>query len=103
MGVNVAGDLQAQFRKIIDLLGWECVEDHGFEAPFSIHVTDAGGYVFSAAFVEDADRGRPRLFGIKAPEDENGAFAAHDLAFPLRVVASDHEGRTHRADFQRIQ
>jgi hypothetical protein len=99
----LAGNLRAQFRDIINILRWECVEDHGFEAPFSIHVTDASGYVFSAAFVEDAERGRPRLFGIKAPEDENGTFAAHELVFPLRVVASDHEGRTHRGDFQRIQ
>jgi len=103
MGKKLAGDLRAQFRDIINILSWECVEDHGFEAPFSIHVTDASGYVFSAAFVEDAARGRPKLFGIKAPEDENGTLAAHDLVFPLRVVASDHEGRTHRADFQRIQ
>ncbi len=99
----MAEDLRAQFREIINLLSWECVEDRGFEPPFSIHVTDAGGYVFSAAFVEDRELGRPKLFGIKAPEDENGALAEHTLRFPLRVVASDHEGRTHRTDFQRIQ
>lgn len=96
-------DLQAQFRKLIDILSWECVEDHGFEAPYSIHVTDASGYVFSAAFVEGPQQGPPELFGIKAPEDENGGFAEHTLVFPLRVIASDHEGRTHRANFQRIQ
>ena len=103
MGVQVAGDLQAQFRKIAQILSWECVEDHGFEAPFSLHVTDAGGYVFSAAFVKDADQARPKLFGIKAPEDLNGTVAAHTLVFPLKVIASDHEGRTNRADFQRTQ
>ena len=99
----MAEDLKSQFREIINILRWECVEDHGFEAPFSIHVTDASGYVFSAAFVEDKARGGAKLFGIKAPEDENGSLENHTLAFPLRVVASDHEGRTHRADFQRIQ
>jgi hypothetical protein len=103
MGMKVAEDLQSQFRKIIDILGWECVEDHAFEAPFSVHVTDAGGYVFSAAFVKDPHRARPKLYGIKAPEDIDGAVAPHTLVFPLRVVASDHEGRTHKADFQRIQ
>lgn len=103
MGTSVAEDIQAQFRKLIDILSWECVEDHGFEAPYSIHVTDASGYVFSAAFVEDPEEGGPRLLGIKAPEDENGSVAAHSLEFPLRVIASDHEGRTHRANFQRIQ
>ena len=99
----MAEDFLAQFRKLIDILSWECVEDHGFEAPYSIHVTDASGYVFSAAFVEDLERGGPRLLGIKAPEDDNGTVAEHTLVFPLRVIASDHEGRTHRADFQRIQ
>ncbi|MDH3242492.1 MAG: hypothetical protein OEO83_17705 [Alphaproteobacteria bacterium] len=101
--MTLAEDLQAQFRKIIDILRWECVEDLGFEAPFSIQVTDASGYAFAAAFVEDPVQDRPRLFGIKAPEDETGSFEAHTLVFPLRVVASDHAGRTHRADFQRIQ
>ncbi len=99
----MAEDLGAQFRDIINILSWECVEDHGFEAPFSIHVTDASGYAFSAAFVEDPGRDRPRLFGIKAPQDEDGAIANHTLVFPLSVVASDHEGRTHRLNFQRIQ
>lgn len=103
MGKTLADDLRIQFREIINIVSWECVEDHGFEAPFSIHVTDASGYVFSAAFVEDPERGQPKLFGIKAPEDEDGSLAAHTLSFPLRIVASDHEGRTHRADFQRIQ
>ena len=103
MGTNVAADLRDQFREIIKCVSWECVEDHGFEAPFSIHVTDASGYAFSAAFVEDRERDRPRLLGIKAPHDETGALEAHTLVFPLRVVASDHEGRAHRADFQRIQ
>lgn len=99
----MSADLQVQFREIIDILEWECVEDRGFEPPFSIHVTDASGYAFSAAFVEDPDHGHPKLFGIKAPQDLDGVVADHTLVFPLRVVASDHAGRTHRADFQRIQ
>ena len=103
MGIQVAEDLQSQFRKIAHILSWECVEDHAFKAPFSVHVTDAGGYVFSAAFVKDPEQARPKLFGIKAPEDLNGSVAAHTLVFPLSVIASDHEGRTHRANFQRIQ
>lgn len=103
MGKNVSADLRTQFRKIVNIVSWECVEDHGFEAPFSIHVTDASGYVFSAAFVEDAEPGRAKLLGIKAPQDETGAIAEHTLVFPLSVFASDHEGRSHRADFQRIQ
>lgn len=99
----MAEELQDEFRRLIDILSWECVEDHGFEAPYSIQVTDASGYVFSAAFVEDLRHGGSRLLGIKAPEDEDGALADHTLVFPLRVFASDHEGRTHRTDFQRIQ
>lgn len=99
----MSADLRDQFRQIVNLVSWECVEDHGFEPPFSIHVTDASGYVFSAAFVEDTEPGRAKLFGIKAPKDEDGEFAEHALVFPLSVFASDHEGRTHRADFQRIQ
>jgi len=99
----VAADLRDQFRQIVNLVSWECVEDHGFEPPFSIHVTDASGYAFSAAFVEDKERDRPKLFGINAPKDEEGEIAAHDLVFPLSVFASDHEGRSHRTDFQRIQ
>ncbi len=99
----MAEDLRAQFGKLIDIMSWECVEDHGFEAPFSIHVTDASGYVFSAAFIKGWERGRPELLGIKAPEDVDGSLADHTLVFPLYVFASDHEGRTHRADFQRIQ
>lgn len=95
--------LEEEFQTIIGILNRECVEEHGFEAPFSIHVTDASGYVFSAAFVDDPEQGRPRLFGIKAPEDENGDVAEHTLAFPLRVNASDHEGKTYRTIFQRIQ
>ena len=73
-GMALAGDLRSQFRDIINILSWECVEDHGFEAPFSIQVTDASGYAFSAAFVEDPDRDRPRLFGIKAPERDGRPF-----------------------------
>lgn len=102
-GRELAEALEAQFRKLIDIVRWECVEDHGFEAPFSIHVTDATGYVFSAAFVKGAERARPELYGIKAPEDLNGRLEDHDLVFPLSVFASDHEGRTHRTDLQRIQ
>ncbi len=66
-------------------------------------MTDASGYVFSAAYVRDGAPRRARLFGIKAPEDETGDFADHELVFPLSVFASDHEGRSHRSDFQRIQ
>jgi hypothetical protein len=103
MGWTVAEDLKAQFRKLIDIVSWECVQDHGFEAPFSIHVTDASGYVFSAAFVRGPEPDRPELFGIKAPEDMDGVLEDHTLVFPLGVFASDHEGRTHRAELQRIQ
>ena len=99
----MAEDLKAQFRKLIDIVSWECVQDHGFEAPFSIHVTDASGYVFSAAFVRGPEQDRPELLGIKAPEDVDGALDDHTLVFPLSVFASDHEGRTHRSDLQRIQ
>ncbi len=99
----MAEDIQSQFRKLINIVSWECVEDHGFEAPFSIHVTDVGGYVFSAAFVRGPMRESPELFGIKAPEDMDGVLEDHTLAFPLSVFASDHEGRTHRAELQRIQ
>ena len=99
----MAEDLQAQFQKVVSIVSWECVEDHGFEAPYSIQFTDASGYVFSAAFVEGPEQGGSQLLGIKAPEDENGTYVEHTLVFPLRVVASDHEGRTHRANFQRIQ
>lgn len=103
MGKNVATNLRTEFRKIINILGWECVEDHGFAAPFAIHVTDASGYAFSAAFVEDAEPGRARLLGIKAPKDEDGELTEHTLVFPLSVFASDHEGRSHKTRFQRIQ
>jgi hypothetical protein len=99
----LAEELRTQFRKLIDIVRWECVEDHGFEAPFSIHVTDATGYVFSAAFVKGREREQPELFGIKAPEDLYGELEDHTLVFPLSVFASDHEGRTHRTDLQRIQ
>jgi len=102
-GMDVARDLRAEFRKIVNIVSWECLEDHGFEAPFSIHVTDSSGYVFSAAFVEDAEPGRARLLGIKAPKDENGEIAEHTLVFPLSVFASDHEGRSHRSNFLPIQ
>ena len=102
-GMEMAGNLDAEVRRIIGILFQECISEHSFEAPFSIHVTDAGGYTISAAFVEDPEQGEPRLFGIKAPEDENGDIARHSLAFPLRVNASDHEGKTYRTIFQRIQ
>lgn len=103
MGTDVAEDLASQFRKLIDIVSWEVVQDHGFEAPFSVHVTDATGYVFSAAFVKGPAPDRPELFGIKAPEDVDGVLEDHSLAFPLSVFASDHEGRTHRTELQRIQ
>ena len=99
----MAEELEAQFRKLIDIVSWECVGDHGFEAPFSIHVTDASGYVFSAAFVKGREREQPELFGIKAPEDIDGVLVEHILVFPLDVFASDHEGRTHRTELQPIQ
>jgi hypothetical protein len=102
-GLEMGGNLDDEFRRIIGILFHECMGEHSFEAPFSIHVTDAGGYTFSAAFVEDREQGRTRLYGIKAPEDENGDIAEHSLAFPLRVNASDHEGKTYRTIFQRIQ
>ena len=102
-GMEMDGNLDDEFRRIAGILFQECVREHSFEAPFSIHVTDAGGYTFSAAFVEDPEQGSPRLFGIKAPEDENGDIAEHSLEFPLRVNASDHEGKTYRTIFQRIQ
>jgi len=102
-GLEMDGKLDAEFRRIIGILFHECIGEHGFDAPFSIHVTDAGGYTFSAAFIEDRKHGRPKLFGIKAPEDENGDIAEHSLTFPLRVNASDHEGKTYRTIFQRIQ
>lgn len=99
----MSGELESEFRKLVDIVSWECVEGHGFEPPFSIHITDASGYVFSAAFVEGEFTGEPELFGIKAPEDMDGDLEDHTLVFPLRVFASDHEGRTHRADFHGIQ